>query len=151
MGIRPYRLVTDQFDATSPEGGSFVQHRVVLRPGQRFTFLFDIHNASRFPVTLTGFDPGASSWGPAILGVRAGSHTAVGGADRLPYTIPPHAWARLHVRVGFRGCLSEDTATLINDLGLTFRMFGVVERHARVLLPMTIEILGAPGVRCTDG
>lgn len=148
---RPYRLVAERFDATSPAGGSFVQYRVVLPPGTRFGFLFDLHNDSPFPVALTGFDEGASTWGPRILGVRVGGTRPDEGYSPLPTTIPPHGHARLHVRATFQGCLSEDTGTLVTDLGLEFRMFGVVERRTRVVLPMTIELIGAPGARCTYG
>jgi hypothetical protein len=148
MGIRPYHLVAESFDATSPGGDWFAQYRIALGPAERFGFFFDLHNDSPFPVTLTGFDPGAVTWGPRILEVRAGS-TTHGAYSPLPYTIPPHAYARLLVRTGFRGCLDEGTGTFIGDLGLTFRIFGLVERHTRILLPMTIEIRGAPGVRCS--
>jgi hypothetical protein len=148
MGIRPPHLVVEQFDATPPRGGGFVQYRIALGPGERFGFFFDLHNDSPFPVTLTGFDPGAVPWGPRILEVRAGSRTH-GASSPLPYTILPHTYAPLFVRAGFRGCLDEGVSTFIGDLGLTFRMFGLVERHTRVLLPMTIEIVGAPGVRCS--
>jgi hypothetical protein len=148
MGIRPHRLVAESFDATSPRGDWFVQYRIALGPGERFGFFFDLHNASPFPVTLTGFDPGAGNWGPRIVEIRAGS-TTHGASSSLPYTIAPHTRERLHVRAGFRGCLDEATATAIADLGLTFRMFGVVERRTRILLPMSIQIRGAPGVRCS--
>ncbi len=150
ISVRPRSLVTAEFDAVSPYGGGgFTQYRVSLPPGERFRFAVTLTNDSPFPVTVTGAGSGATSWGPRILGARMQAHMADAPPPApLPYTIPPHGKADLIAEVAFQGCLDEITSTFVTSVPASFRLFGVIERRTEITLPISIEIMGAPGTRC---
>ncbi len=146
--VRPLGLVTAHLDALSPSGDHFGQYRVSLPPGERFRFAVTLINRSPFPVTVTAAGSGAVPWGPRIVGARMRDRMEGGPAQPLPYTIPPHGRADLLAEVAFDGCLPARVGTAITSVPVSFRMFGLVERRTEVTLPMTIEVVGAPGTRC---
>jgi hypothetical protein len=145
-GMRPYSQVVHEEDATSPQGDSFTQFTLEVPKHGTFGYAFWLTNDSPFPVTVTGFGAGAGiSW--ARIGPANGLETP---GSTFPYTIPARAAATLEVRQRLLSCYEAGTEATIGTIPVTFKIFGIIERHQWVTLPMTIDIRSPAGTRCNS-
>jgi hypothetical protein len=147
IAIRPPTIVERSVDATSPRGVSFTQYTLGIATGDEFGFMFYLHNAAPYPVTVTKAgqaDP--QNW--AAPQVRLGRSGTEMPTETVPYTIPAHEYAAIQVMYRFEDCLPEDTTLTVGTLPLRFKVFGFVSRSTTVTMPMTIVLTGPPGTTC---
>lgn len=147
IGLRPLDGIIGERHALSPRGDDVYEYRLEIPPGTGFAFTFWVHNDAPLPTTLTEVERGEGKL--VVIGARirdAGRDDAPFAP--LPYTIAPHGYAELTVRMRLRSCIYEDSTISFGSVPVAFRMLGVIPRRTEILMPMTITLVGTPSTAC---
>jgi hypothetical protein len=157
------RQVIRSVDATTPGGSAFTQYRVGAVQGRRFYYGFTLSNNGRLPVTISdiGTDPRPGDILPlAQTGVRVGPSTAsgrvsveetaaFGSPGHEPFTLGAGGDSRFVViDTRISNCQRDGATYTYGTVDITYRVVGLVRKHATLALPYTIQIPG--DAACTE-
>ncbi len=145
VGLGPSTVAHRSTDAWAPTGQRFTQYEVVVPAGGSFFYDFWIHNDSPFPVTVTRVGWQDEPWtATAWLGPTEEGDPRF----RPPYTIPAHDHATVRVQLEGVPCIEPATSLGFGTVPVSFRLLGLVPRETRIVLPMTIILVGPRGQVC---